>query len=40
MDIGAEMRVIEVEETGLDTPLPIEVEEMGVESGKDARQES
>lgn len=40
MDIGAEMRVIEVEEIGLDTPLPIETEEVGVESGEDARQES
>ena len=40
MDIGAEMRVIEVEEIGLETPLPIEVEEMGVESGQDVRQES
>jgi hypothetical protein len=40
MDIGAELRVIEVEEIELDTALPVEVEETRVESGEDVRQES
>jgi hypothetical protein len=40
MDIGAELRVIEVEEIEVDTPLPVEVEEKRVESGDDVRQDS
>ncbi|MGB8360110.1 MAG: hypothetical protein WCE80_01765 [Acidimicrobiia bacterium] len=40
MDIGAELRVIEVEEIELETPLPVEAEDTRVESGGDVRQES
>lgn len=40
MDIGAELRVIEVEEIELETPLPVELEETRIESGDDVKQES
>jgi len=40
MDIGAELRVIEVEEIEVDMPLPVEVEEQRVGSGDDVRQDS